>query len=259
MYCFENLLIAVRANLLWAICVNVPIAVISYAAGVVRGSGLVAGLAYGLVIYTFGGYQAFLILLFFFLAGSIASKVGTARKHGAGVAEERTGARGAGSVLGKCTVGAIIAVLIGASGRSSPAKDVLLGIWKLGYLGAFAAALADTLASELGPLFGEKAFLLKSFRFVPHGTPGAVSMGGTACGLIGAVLAGALATALGMFSIEVVVVLVISSLIAIMFESFLRGFCSGQSMLQKQLPNALLTLVGALSANVLFALIVIAY
>jgi uncharacterized protein (TIGR00297 family) len=248
MFSFESLLGAVRANFLWAIGVNVPIAAISYAAGVVRGSGLVAGLAYGLVIFTFGGYRAFLILLLFFLAGSIASKVGVARKAAAGAAEESKGARGAGSVVGKCTVGAVIAVLIGASGGSSSADDVLPAVLGLAYLGAFAAALADTLASELGPLFGGKAFLLKSFRLVPHGIPGAVSIGGTACGLIGPLLVGLLAIALGMVPGELVVILMISSLIAIMFESFLRGFCSGQSMLQKQLPNALLTLIGAISA-----------
>ena len=43
MFSFENLLSAIRANFLWAIGVNAPIAVVSYAAGVVRGSGLIAG------------------------------------------------------------------------------------------------------------------------------------------------------------------------------------------------------------------------
>jgi uncharacterized protein (TIGR00297 family) len=117
--------------------------------------------------------------------------------------------------------------------------------------------LADTLASELGPLFGGKAFLLKSLRLVPHALAGAVSIGGTACGLIGAALVGALATALGMVPGGAVVILMISSLIAIMLESLLRGFCSGQTMLQKQLPNALLTLIGALCAVLLTFRIVI--
>ena len=252
MFSFENLLSAIRANFLWAIGLNVPVAVVSYAAGVVRGSGLVAGLVYGLVICFFGGYQAFLILLFFFLAGSIATKVGVARKTATGAAEESQEARGAGSVVGKCTVGAVLAVFIGASGGLNTAGNSLPAILHVGYAGAFAAALADTLASEFGPLFGRNAILLKSFRPVPHGAPGAVSIGGTAFGLVGALLVGALAMALGMIRGGEIAYLVIASLIAIMSESILRAFYPGQSLLQKQIPNGILTLIGGLCA-ILFA------
>jgi uncharacterized protein (TIGR00297 family) len=251
---FENLLSAIRANFLWAIGVNVPIALVSYAAGIVRGSGLVAGLAYGLVIYLFGGYGAFVILLFFFLAGSIATKIGVAHRTATGAVKDTKGARrGAGSVVGKCTVGAVLAALIGASGGLDTASNGLPAILWLGYTGAFAAALADTLASELGPLFGKKALLLKSFRPVPHGMPGAVSISGTAFGLAGAMLVGALAAALGMMRGGEIAYIVISSLIAIMSESILRAFYPGQSLLQKQVPNGILTLIGALFAILLAA------
>jgi len=254
MFSFENLITAIRANSLWAICVNVPIAAVSYAAGAVRGSGLIAGLMCGLVIYTFGGYRAFLILLFFFLAGSIASKIGADRKAGAGAAADDKGARGAGSVLGKCTVGAAIAVLIGASGTVDEANAPLSALLRIGYAGAFAAALADTLASEIGPLFGGGTYMLKSFRSVPHGTSGAVSLGGTVSGLVGALLVGALATAMGLIPGGAIFYLVISAFIAIMFESNLRSSYPGSDILHKQLPNGMLTLVGALLA-ILLALI----
>jgi uncharacterized protein (TIGR00297 family) len=246
MFSFENLMTAFRANFLWAVGVNVPIALASYVAGVVRGSGLIAGLACGLVIYLCGGYQAFLVLLFFFVAGSVASKVGLSRKAVAGTAEETEGARGAGSVIGKCSVGAILALLIGASGGLKPAGDGPSALLCLGYSGAFAAALADTLASELGPLFGQRALLPRSMRLVPHGVPGAVSVGGTASGLVGALVIGALAAAFGMIRVGEIAYVVVASLAAVLSESILRSYCSGQSLLQKQIPNSILTLIGAL-------------
>lgn len=247
MFSFENLIDALRANFPWAVAVNVPIAIASYVAGAVRGSGLIAGLACGLVIYSFGGLGAFLILLLFFLAGSIASKIGPARESASGAAADDKAARGAGSVVGKCSVGAALGILMAAAGGRGQAEGpaALLG---LAYTGAFAAALADTLASELGPLHGGKAFSLKTLAPVPHGTPGAVSPGGAAFGLAGALLVGLVATFLGLIGAKAIIWLAISSLAAIMLESALRTWQPGTGLLKKQAPNFLLTLIGAAGA-----------
>ncbi len=64
-------------------------------------------------------------------------------------------------------------------------------------LTAMSFALADILASELGPLFGGRAVSLPFLRPVPHGTPGAVSGAGVLAGLAGGALAAAPALAVG--------------------------------------------------------------
>ncbi|MCE9635192.1 MAG: DUF92 domain-containing protein, partial [Planctomycetes bacterium] len=46
------------------------------------------------------------------------------------------------------------------------------------FAGALAAALGDTLGTEIGSASNGAAHALPSFRVVPHGTPGAVSLAG---------------------------------------------------------------------------------
>jgi uncharacterized protein (TIGR00297 family) len=238
-----------RSNIAWALAVNLPIALIAYRLGVVRGTGLVAGVVYGITIYSLGGLSAFLILLSFFLMGSAISKIGLARKIGAGAAEEREGARGAGSVIGKCTVGVILSLLIAmAGGIMQGGFAAWLG---LAYAGAFAAALADTCSSELGPVFGGKAILLTTFRSAQHGTPGAVSLAGTVCALAGAISVGILASVVGVATIKAVLYVTVSSFVAGIVESCMRALWGKQTSFAKQASNAFLTLVGALGAVLL--------
>jgi uncharacterized protein (TIGR00297 family) len=164
--------------------------------------------------------------------------------------------RGAGSVAGKCTVGVFLAVLISMSGGpvSQAGRHEIDGmtLWlALAYAGAFAAALADTCASELGPLHGKKAILLWTVEPVPHGTPGAVSTTGTIFGVMGAIMVGLLAVMLGLVREKAIIYLMLSSFIASGMESFLRSRWPDENFLAKQSPNIVVTLTGALGAVVL--------
>jgi len=257
MFSLDNAIEALRTNFLWALAVNIPIAAVSYGLKAVRGSGLVVGLVYGMVIYSFAGLPTFLILLSFFLAGSIASRVRSISGKGKGAGEDKEG-RGAGSVVGKCTLGAVLAVLIGASGGGVSGgisrEPGGVSLWlALGYVGAFAAALADTFASELGPLHAGKAIVLTTAKAVPHGTPGAVSHGGTFFGVVGALLMALLAVMLGVVRDKAIMFIIISSLAAIIMESYLRARWPGGRFFTKQAPNFFVTLMGAVG-SVLLAL-----
>jgi uncharacterized protein (TIGR00297 family) len=255
MLSLDNVVEAFRANFLWALAVNIPIAIVSYGLKAVRGSGLIIGLVYGIVICSFAGPPAFFILLSFFLAGSIVSRVRPDYRKGKDGEEDRKG-RGAASVVGKCTLGAGMAVLIGAGGEGVAAsadhesRGVLLWLW-LGYAGAFSAALADTFASELGPLPGGKAITLPTAESVPHGTPGAVSLGGTFFGVVGATLMALLAVLLGVIHEKALLFIIFSSLVAILVESYLRARWPGGRFLAKQAANFFVTLIGALGSVLL--------
>ncbi|MCG3134955.1 MAG: hypothetical protein HMLKMBBP_02416 [Planctomycetes bacterium] len=56
------------------------------------------------------------------------------------------------------------------------------------FVGAVAAALADTMGTEMGTLSRTEPRSLPFFRKVPHGTPGAVSLRGLWGALIGGIL-----------------------------------------------------------------------
>ena len=68
-------------------------------------SGFVSGFLIGTILYTFGGYQLFLILFLFFFLGSGSTKFGYAYKKSLGIAQEKGGARGWKNAVANCSVG----------------------------------------------------------------------------------------------------------------------------------------------------------
>jgi uncharacterized protein (TIGR00297 family) len=221
-------------HLLAAVAVNAAAAVLTGALGIVRRSGAVAGAIAGFLILGFGGWAAYGLLWAFFLAGTIATKLGYRRKASLGVAQADTGRRGAAHVVANCLV---------------PAALLLLGVRAVGFVAAFAAALADTLGTEIGTLFGRHPVSPVSFRPVPAGTPGAVSLPGTA-----ASAAGAAAVALGGFGLglipgELVLAAAAGGFLGALAESVVAAM--GRRFLFRldhEFANAFNTFVGAVIA-----------
>ena len=139
------------------LAVNVAVALLMGALRVVSRSGAVAGAVAGFVILGFGGWRAYGLLWTFFLLGTLATKLGYRRKAAAGLAQSDSGRRGAANVVANCVV---------------PAAFLLLGVPSLAFVAAFGAALADTLGTEVGTLYGRRAFSPLTFRSLPAGNPG---------------------------------------------------------------------------------------
>jgi uncharacterized protein (TIGR00297 family) len=59
-------------------------------------------------------------------------------------------------------------------------------------MASLATAAADTVASEIGQLFGRRAFLPTTLKRVPVGTEGAISVEGTAAGAAAAAVVGSI-------------------------------------------------------------------
>jgi uncharacterized protein (TIGR00297 family) len=160
----------------WAwIIVNTVLAIIGYVLRSVDVSGALAGWILGCVIILGGGPPLYVALLAFFIIGTLATKLGYARKAGAGLAQERGGRRGAENGIANVGVAAICAI---ACWRGLGFVPLFMGI------AALATAAADTTASEIGQLIGRRAFLPLTFRRVERGTEGAISVEGTLAGII---------------------------------------------------------------------------
>jgi len=127
--------------------------------------GAAAALAVGLAtVYGFG-WRGLLLLLAFFVSGSLLSKSTTRNER---------------QVLANGGVAALAA---------------LAGSWA-GFAGAIAAATADTWASEIGKHSRTPPRLITSGTPVPAGTDGGITLLGTAGGVVGAGLIAALAVLL---------------------------------------------------------------
>ncbi len=148
-------------------------------AGAVSSTGFWAGLSVGFWVSLGLGLPGLCVVGAFFVLGSLATRWRYAEKRTKGVAEPDGGARGAGRVLAKGAVGAALAVA-GLFDFFDPA------LVRAGFVGAFAAATADTLGTEIGQIMGRRPFTLVPFARVKTGTPGAVSAAGIGAGLLGA-------------------------------------------------------------------------
>ncbi len=173
------------AALVPAIVVNGVLAGAAYLAGGVSRSGALGGLVLGTALYVFAGLEGFALLLTFFVLGTVATKSGLARKRQLGIAQERGGRRGAANAFANTTTGVVCAFLAGATGRPLLALAALAG--------AFATAAFDTVSSEIGKAYGKRTFLITTFRPVPAGTEGAVSVEGTLAGFAAAAVVAAVA------------------------------------------------------------------
>jgi uncharacterized protein (TIGR00297 family) len=225
-----------RAVLL-AAAVNAAVAFLTRRLELVSRSGAVAGGIVGFLVVTFGSWRHYGLLWAFFLAGTLATRLGYHRKKAAGLAEGNQGRRGASNVVANCAV---------------PAAFLMFGFLPIAFPAALAAALADTLGTEIGTLRGKRAFSPLTFRSLPVGTPGAVSVSGTLASLLGAGLIAAAACLLKVTPPQIIWLVVGGGFLGSLAESVLKDFGRRVGFsLDHDFANAVNTFVGGLSALVI--------
>ena len=169
-----------------ALAVAAVLAVAARFAGALTTGGAVAGALVGACVSIGFGLPGLAVLGTFFVVGTLATRIGWEKKKARGTAEASEGRRDWKRVVGKGGVAAAIAAT--AAFNVWEVTEHLGNDLRIAFAGALAAALADTLATELGTLSNGSPRTIPSFRPAPAGTPGAVS----ALGLFGAALGGAL-------------------------------------------------------------------
>lgn len=235
-------------NLLWGAGINLVLAGASFAWRMVSFSGFFSGFLIGTILYTFGGYEGFLILFLFFFLGSGATKFGYARKKALGVAQEKGGARGWKNAVANCSMGAFLAILAMLSDGDHSA------IFWAGFFGAFATAAADTVSSEIGQVLGKHPILITTLRPAPVGTEGAVSIEGTVAGVIASAIVALAGLALHILSLKAASMVVIAAFIGTTVESYLGATLEQMKIIDNEIINFMNTLVGAAAAMALVAL-----
>lgn len=165
------------------LAITVALGYVSYALGTASVAGMLSGVLLGLLVVVFGGVGWFAVLITFFGVGALSTKYRYDEKQRRGIAEENEGARGTGNVLGNAAV-ALACVLCFAASPSLPIDGTL---FQYAFAGSMAAALSDTLSSELGGLYDDPR-LITTFERVPPGTDGGVTWQGEVSGVLGAVV-----------------------------------------------------------------------
>jgi len=140
-------------------------------------SGATATFLLGTTIFGIGGMEWTVPLLTFYLLSSVLSKLGKKRKAKFDLVFEKGSQRDAGQVYANGGIAWILMIIFSLT--NDPAVY-------FAYLGTLAAVQADTWATEIGTMWpNPKAWLVTTFREVPVGTSGGVSVPGTSGAFLG--------------------------------------------------------------------------
>jgi uncharacterized protein (TIGR00297 family) len=219
-----------------AILGNGSLAIILTSFRVIHGSATWAGVVLGSILWVCGGWQCYFLLIFFFILGTGATKHGYERKAWRGVAQEDDGRRGARHVVANCGAPTLLAFLVAATPYP---------IWmKIAVVASLATALFDTLASEIGQVYGRYPVLPTTGETVPIGTEGAISMEGTLAGLFGSIILAFAGWSLGTYPASAIPIIVVSAFVGSSAESLLGAVLRWDFTWKNEILNFSNTVMG---------------
>lgn len=154
-------------------------AVWSYTSKKLTLSGAITGAIIGLVIYKGSGYIGIIMLALFFIAGSWATGWQLNKKIVFGTTGQHKNKRTTRQVLANGGMAALLSAFAWHFPEARQTITVMVA-------GSFAAAIADTLSSELGTVYGRNFYNIITLKKDHRGLDGVVSLEGTLIGLAGA-------------------------------------------------------------------------
>jgi uncharacterized protein (TIGR00297 family) len=202
--------------------------------------GAITGLIVGLLIYEGTGVTGFSMLCLFFIAGSWATSWHKDEKN----INEASRPRTAWQVLANGGVAAVLGIISFIKPNLSPLLLVMMA-------GSIASAMADTLSSELGMVYGKRFFNIISFKKDQRGLDGVVSIEGTLIGLAGA---SAVALVFWLYTDwGNVVIIILAGFLGNLIDSILGATLERKGIIGNNMVNLLNTLTGALVCYILLA------
>lgn len=204
-------------------------------------SGLFSGALIGIILIVFADIRWFLVMLAFFILGSVSTRFRYDDKERMGVEQTHGGARGYINVFANGSVSAAAAVLWGITGN--PLCAAL-------FVGSVATAAADTMASEIGVTGGDP-YLITTFDRVPPGTNGGITLVGEAVAAAGAFIVSVIAFLLGVIPLQLVAIGTIAGFIGTNIDSLVGAVIENRGVFGNAGTNLAATAGGGIAALLL--------
>jgi len=218
----------------------------AYAVKALDRRGSIAAAVVGLLIVEFGGIYPLLAMLTFVVLGVFATRYRFNEKARLGVAQSGDGVRGLGNVLGNGLAAILFLFLEHLSMR-----DVF---WAASFA-AIATASGDTLASELGKVFGKRPRLITNLRPARPGTNGAVTLAGEFFALLGVLVVALFALPVTSYKVPMLVSVVVGGVIGVNVDSLVGATLENRGITDNNSTNFLASLVGGLVGAAVFLMI----
>ncbi len=206
-------------------------------------TGIFSAALIGIILIVFADVSWFLIVLLFFILGSVATRYRYDYKIKMGVEQSHGGARGYLNVFANGSVSAAAAVLWGIT-----AQPVFLAL----FVGSVATAAGDTMASEIG-VTGGQPYMITNLKRVPAGTNGGVTLLGETIALGGSVIISIVAFLLGVIDLPLVVICSIAGIVGTNIDSLVGALLENRGIVGNAGTNFIATAGGGLFAMALYA------
>ena len=102
------------------------------------------------------------------------------------------------------------------------------GIFRTAFAASFISKLSDTVSSEVGKGYGKSTYSLLTFQRVAPGTEGAVSLEGTAGGIVAAIVYSLAALVLGQVDLQGAAICAVAATASNIVESYMGAVVQGR-------------------------------
>lgn len=199
------------------------------------------GAVVAVLIFIGAGYTGLFMLGVFFVFGTVATSWKMEEKSEDKAVKDRSVKRNSRQVIANGGVAAVMGALV----YFVPEKAEL---FRLMMAAGLASAMADTLSSELGMIYGRSFFNIITLKTEEKGLDGVISIQGTAIGVIGSAII-ALIYAMG-FGWDIrILLIIIAGTAGNLSDSVLGALLERKRYLNNDAVNFLNTLIAALIAG----------
>jgi len=216
-------------SLALAFLVSFMISLIALKFRIADESGLMSATLIGTTLILFTDIRFFVVVLLFYVIGSISSRYKYRLKESLGLAEY---GRGYANVFGNSLAPLFFALQYGVTREE---------FFALAFVSSVATALGDTMASEIGKT-AKNVYLITNFRRVRPGTSGGISLIGEISALVGSLIVSISSFLMGIIPIDLIPIVVLSAFLAIHVDSYLGATLEEMGLLTNSAVNILATL-----------------
>lgn len=210
-------------------------------------AGAIGGVFTGFCIFLGAGWYGIAMLALFFLAGTLATGFKRQQKKEMGMMQERGGRRKLGQVLAN-------AGAAGAIGLLSLFLPQYGAVFSLMIAASFSSAMADTVSSELGSLYGKRFYNILTLKEDNRGLDGVVSVEGTLLGFVGSIVI-AVIYSIGFGWDSRFFIILLAGTLGNLLDSVLGATLERDQRMSNDVVNFCNTLVAALVAGGIYVFI----